>query len=99
MNEKLEKLNRELAKGEARLRRAQHEENILEHQMKQLTRKERTHRLCTRGTMLESFLIRPEVLTDDDVMDILKQAFSQIGMKEVVAESVKGRVAGNLLTE
>ena len=45
MNEKLEKLNRQLAQGEARLRRAQHEEKILEHQMKQLTRKERTHRL------------------------------------------------------
>ena len=100
MNEKLEKLNRELAKGEARLRRAQHEEKILEHQIKQLTRKERTHRLCTRGAMLESFLIRPEVLTDDDdVMDILKQAFSQTGMKEVVAESVKGRVGGKPLTE
>ena len=94
MNEQLEKLNRELAQGEARLRRAQHEEKILEHQMKQLTRKERTHRLCTRGAMLESFLIRPEVLTDDDVMDILKQTFSKNGMKEVVAESVKRRVAG-----
>ena len=99
INEKLEKLNRQLAKGEARLRRAQHEEKILEHQMKQLTRKERTHRLCTRGAMLESFLIRPEVLTDDDVMDILKQAFSQSGMKEIVAESVKLRVAGESLTE
>ena len=80
MNEKLKKLNQQLAKSEARLRRAQHEEKILEHQMKQLTRKERTHRLCTRGAMLESFLIRPEVLTDDDVMDILKQAFSQTGI-------------------
>jgi hypothetical protein len=86
-------------KGEARLRRAQHEEKILEHQVKQLTRKERTHRLCTRGAMLESFLLRPEVLTDEDVMDILKQAFSQSGMKEIVAESVKGRVAGESLTE
>ena len=94
MNEKLEKLNRELAKGEARLRRAQHEEKILKHQIKQLTRKERTHRLCTRGAMLDSFLIRPEVLTDDDVMDILKQAFSQTGMKETVEKSVKRRVAG-----
>ena len=89
INEKLEKLNQEIAKGEARLRRAQHEEKILEHQVKQLTRKERTHRLCTRGAMLESFLLRPEVLTDEDVMDILKQAFSQSGMKEIVAESVE----------
>lgn len=99
MNEKLEKLNQQLAKGEARLRWAQHEEKILEHQIKQLTRKERTHRLCTRGAMLESFLTRPEVLTDDDVMDILKQAFSRTDMKEVVAESVKSRVAGKPLTE
>ena len=49
--------------------------------------------------MLESFLTRPEVLTDDDVMEILKQAFSQTGMKEVVSESVKRRVGGNPLTE
>ena len=99
MNEKLKKLNQQLAKSEARLRRAQHEEKILEHQMKQLTRKERTHRLCTRGAMLESFLTRPEVLTDDDVMEILKQAFSQTGIKETVAESVKQRVAGEPLTK
>ena len=99
MNEKLEKLNRELAKGEARLRRAQHEEKILAHQIKQLTRKGRTHRLCTRGAMLERFLIRPGVLKDDDGMGILKKAFSQTGMKEVVAESVKRRIAGKPLTE
>ncbi|MEE0546687.1 MAG: DUF3847 domain-containing protein [Peptococcaceae bacterium] len=72
---------------------------MLEHQKKQLIRKERTHRFCTRGAMLESFLIRPDVLTDDDVMDILKQAFSKTGMKEVFAESVKGRVAWKPLTE
>ena len=99
MNEKLEALNQEIEETEKKLRWAQQEEKRLTHQAKALTRKERTHRLCTRGAMLESFLIRPEVLTDDDVMDILKQAFSQTGMKEAVAESVKGRVAGKPLTE
>ena len=84
MNEKLEKLNRQLAQGEARLRRAQHEEKILEHQMKQLTRKERTHRLCTRGAMLESFLIRPEVLTDDDVMLLLKLIFHRQDTQDIL---------------
>ena len=49
MNEKLEALNQEIEKTEKKLRRAQHEEKILEHQIKTLTRKERTHRLCTRG--------------------------------------------------
>lgn len=53
MSEKLEKLNQEIEKTEAKLRRAQHEEKILEHQIKTLTRKERTHRLCTRGAELE----------------------------------------------
>ena len=33
MNEKLKQLNQEIAKGEARLRRAQHEEKILQHQI------------------------------------------------------------------
>ena len=99
MSEKLEKLNQEIEKTEKKLRWAEQEEKRLIHQAKTLTRKERTHRLCTRGAMLESFLIRPEVLTDDDVMDILKQAFSQSGMKEIVAESMKLRVAGESLTE
>ena len=34
---------------EKKLRRTQREEKILEHQIKTLTRKERTHRLCTRA--------------------------------------------------
>ncbi len=81
---KLEKLNRQIAKGEARLRRAQHEEKILEHQVKQLTRKERTHRLCTRGGMLESFLQEPERLTDDDVMLLLKLIFHRQDTQELL---------------
>ena len=65
---KLEKLNRELEKSEKKLRKAINDEKALQHQLKQLTRKERTHRLCTRGGMLESFLQEPERLTDDDVI-------------------------------
>ena len=46
---KLEKLNRELEKSEKKLRKAINDEKALQHQLKQLTRKERRHRLCTRG--------------------------------------------------
>ena len=99
IDKKLEELKRKKVAAEKKLIAARHKEKQLEHELKRLTRSERTHRLCTRGAMLESFLISPEVLTDDDVMDILKQAFSQTGMKEAVAESVKGRVAGKPLTE
>ena len=62
MNEKLEALNQEIEKTEKKLQRAQHEEKMLEHQIKTLTRKERTHRLCTRAAMLESYLPHPCLL-------------------------------------
>ena len=80
---KLEKLNRELEKSEKKLRKAINDEKVLQHQLKQLTRKERTHRLCTRGGMLESFLQEPERLTDDDdVMLLLKLIFHRQDTQE-----------------
>ena len=84
MNEKLEALNQEIEKTEKKLRRAQHEEKILEHQIKTLTRKERTHRLCTRAAMLET-------ITDEQVSLFLKLLFRQDStrqlMEKVFAES------------
>ena len=44
---KLGKLNRELEKSEKKLRKAINDEKALQHQLKQLTRKERTHRLLS----------------------------------------------------
>ena len=80
---KLEKLNWELEKSEKKLRKAINDEKALQHQLKQLTRKERTHRLCTRGGMLESFLQEPERLTDDDVMLLLKLIFHRQDTQEL----------------
>ena len=65
------------AKAEQQLRYHQNREKILEHRLSQLNRKERVHRLCTRAGMLESFLIAPEELTNDQVMELLKIAFRQ----------------------
>ena len=65
-------LRSEKAKAEQQLRYYQHREKILEHQIPELTRKARVHRLCTRAGMLESFLIAPEELTNDQVMELLK---------------------------
>ena len=83
---KLEKLNQEIEKTEARLRRAQHKEKMLEHQIKTLNRKERTHRLCTRGAMLESHLPHPESVTDEQVSTILKVLFHRGDTKRLVAQ-------------
>ena len=74
-NEKLEKLKHEQYVAERKLTAAKHREKRLESQIKRLTRSERTHRLCTRAGMLETFLREPTVLTDDDVMELLTFIF------------------------
>lgn len=41
----------------------------------QLKKNARTHQLCERGGMLNSLLVRPNDLTDDQVKDFLKDIF------------------------
>ena len=77
MNDKLENLKRKKHVAEHKLRSCQHRERILERQMSELNRRERVHRLCTRAGMLESFLVCPGELTDDQVMELLKISFRQ----------------------
>ena len=74
-NEKLEKLKHDQYVAEKKLTAAQHREKRLESELKRLTRSERTHRLCTRAGMLETFLREPTILTDDDVMELLTFLF------------------------
>ena len=89
MNEKLEKLNQEIAKTEAKLRRAEHKEKMLEYQIKKLNRKERTHRLCTRGAMLESHLPHPESVTDVQVSTLLKILFNRSDIRQLMEKILK----------
>ena len=74
-NEKLEKLKHEQYVAERKLTAAKHKQKRLESEVKRLNRSERTHRLCTRAGMLETFLREPTVLTDDDVMELLTFIF------------------------
>ena len=74
-NEQLEKLKQQQYVAEKKLTAAKHKEKRLESEIKRLTRSERTHRLCTRAGMLETFLREPTVLTDDDVMELLTFIF------------------------
>ena len=74
-NEKLEKLKHDQYVAEKKLTAAKHKEKRLESEIKRLTRSERTHRLCTRAGMLETFLREPTILTDDDVMELLTFIF------------------------
>ena len=73
--EEFEKLEHEKYVLEKKLTAAKHKEKRLQSELKRLTRSERTHRLCTRAGMLETFLRKPTVLTDDDVMELLTFIF------------------------
>ena len=90
MNEKLEKLNQEIEETEKKLRWAQQEEKRLTHQAKALTRKERTHRLCTRAAMLESYLPHPEAITDEQVSLFLKLLFHKDSTRQLMEKVFAG---------
>lgn len=63
MSEELEKLRHKQYVAERKLTAAKHKEKRLQSELKRLTRSERTHRLCTRAGMLETFLKEPTLLT------------------------------------
>ena len=75
MSEELEKLRHKQYVAERKLTAAKHKEKRLQSELTRLTRRERTHRLCTRAGMLETFLKEPTLLTDEDVMELLTFIF------------------------
>ena len=90
-NEKLEKIAKEEYVLEKKLTAAQHREKRLRNELKLLTRNERTHRLCTRAGMLETFLREPTLLTDDDVMELLTFIFSKESVQNKLNAMIKMR--------
>ena len=75
MSQKIEKLKEEKRRNEAKLRQLKHEQKALEAEEKGLRRRERNHRIFTRGGMLEAFLLKPTLLTDEQVHSLLKIIF------------------------
>ena len=61
-----------------------------EHQIETLTRKERTHRLCTRAAMLESYLPHPEAITDEQVSLFLKLLFHKDSTRQLMEKVFAG---------
>ena len=85
-----EELQAEIEKAERRRKYYEQQEKILSRKViPKLTRVERTNRLCTRAGMLESFLVHPELLSNDQVMDLLKIAFRQKEVNETLNEMLK----------
>ena len=91
MSEELEKLRHKQCIAERKLTAAKHKEERLQHELKRLTRSERTHRLCTRAGMLETFLREPTILTDDDVMELLTFIFHSEAVQRKLDLLIKNR--------
>ena len=91
VHEKLEKLKEKQRVAEKKLTAAKHKEKRLESELRRLTRSERTHRLCTRAGMLETFLKEPTVLTDDDVMELLTFIFHSEAVQKKLNMLIENR--------
>lgn len=89
MNREIDKLKEEKERNETKLRKLHHDIKCLEAEEKGLRRKERSHRIFTRGGMLEAFLLEPLLLTDDQVYNLLKIIFHQPEIDRILKQMIE----------
>ena len=79
----IQELQAEQEKMEEELKIKTQKLKALRQQEKELARKERTHRLCTHGAMLEQYL-PPEEFSDDQIDKILRSVFQSENVRQFV---------------
>ena len=77
MHKTADDIQEQIRLSEEKIRKLKQDQRILTRKHAEQLRKERTHRLCTIGGMLEGFLKNPEAFSNDDVYELLKLAFNQ----------------------
>ena len=80
----IEKTHAEIASVQQKIRVTENKYHAGVEKLNKMKRNIRTHRLCTQGGMLGKFLIEPDMLTDEQVYDILELAFSYSGVQELL---------------
>ena len=97
IEDKIKKLEEKRISAEKKVAYNKRQLKILEKGISpQLTRKARTNRLCTRAGMLESFIPHPELLSNDQIMELLEIAFRQKELQDALQEMVKSVVPEEL---
>ena len=86
---KIAKLRDSMEKAERELRYTEDHQKMIARKISELTRRERTNRLCTRAGMLESFLQHPEALSNDQVMELLRAAFRQPAVQQLLEQMLE----------
>ena len=74
-------IEQKIQRTEKEIARLEHQKKIKQHEAKQLERNRRNRRIFTRGGMLEHFMQRPLLLTDDQVYQLLQTAFNTEAVK------------------
>ena len=88
-SEKRKKLLAERERIDTKLTYHKHRLKALQHEEAQLERKTRNHRIFIRGGMLEAFLIKPTLLTDDQVHSLLKAIFHKPEVNEMLNHMIE----------
>ena len=88
-SELLDEMNKTIQIASDRIRYYKQQDKMLQSEIKRLTQNERTHRLCTRGGMVESFIGEPEKLSDDQVIELLTVAFRQPEVSELLQKMLE----------
>ena len=94
--EELDEMNKAILIASDRIRYYKQQDKMLQSEIKRLTRNERTHRLCTRGGMVEHFISEPEKLSDDQVMELLTVVFRQPEVLELLKKMLEETKANPL---
>ena len=86
-------IEQKIQRTEKEIARPEHQKKIKQHEAKQLERNRRNRRIFTRGGMLERFMQRPLLMTDDQVYRLLQTAFNteavQAMEKTLIAEAAQ----------
>ena len=88
------RLAERITTAEGKEKRYANQMKILQREQAQLERKKRNHRIFTRGAMLESFLRKPLILSDEQVYQLLKIAFSSPEVQFQETAYIKGTIRG-----
>ena len=95
-SEQLDEMSKAILVATDRIRYYKQQDKMLQSEIKRLTRNERTHRLCTRGGMIEAFIQEPEKLSDDQVMELLTVAFRQPAVSDLLKKMLEETKANPL---
>ena len=86
-------IDQKIQRAEQEITRLEHQKKSKQHEAKQRERNRRNRRIFTRGGMLELFMQRPLLLTDDQVYRLLQTAFNteavQTLEKALINEAVR----------